>query len=97
MDNTAQSQLMSLNSGVWDSVTNSSTTNAFGTTVCNDWWSGYCQPIRYYPYQSTTYIDRKIRLKLSEVDTLRRACKGDEKLKEVLKKITPMIEVEVDL
>ncbi len=91
-----EAQLMSLSSGIWDSANNISQTSALGNTT-GDWWTNWCQPIHYYPYPQTTYVDRKIRLKLSEVDTLRKACRDNENLKNVLKKITPMIEVEVDL
>jgi hypothetical protein len=51
------------------------------------------------PYPAWTYTVStkvKIRLTLSEVDRLRKAAKDDEKLKAILSKFTPSIEVIVD-
>lgn len=55
-------------------------------------WRPYYE--RRYPwiYQPTT----KIRLKLSEVEYLRKLCEDDKKLRETMEKFAPHIEVEVD-
>lgn len=52
-------------------------------------------PYPYYPVVSSPA--RPIKLTLAEVDRLRKAAKSDEKLKEILVKFTPQIEVIVDL
>lgn len=78
-----------------DGLTNSS--GQWGTMSTNAYFAPNTQWHYWYPWKTTEYIDRKIRVKLSELDTLRKAAKGDDKLKEVLKKFTPLIEVEVDL
>lgn len=54
----------------------------------------------WYPYYTATFWDirepARIRLKLSEVERLREAARGDEALRATLNKFTPYIEVEVD-
>jgi hypothetical protein len=42
------------------------------------------------------YRDRKITLKMSEIDKLRKAAKENKDLKDILNKFTPLIEVEID-
>ena len=62
------------------------------------WWDTY--HYHYYtPYIQpiTVARDVKVVLKFSEVDRLRKAAQKDEKLKAVLEKLTPCIEVVVDL
>lgn len=51
-------------------------------------------PANYWTYGYTE--PRKIRLKLSEVEKLRAAARKDKALKEVLRKFTGHIEIEVD-
>lgn len=65
--------------------------------------SGYCVGDYWYPYLQPiyrpTYVlsgQPKLRLKLSEVERLREAARGDEALRATLNKFTPYIEVEVD-
>lgn len=47
-------------------------------------------------YSWTSYVTQKVRLKLSEVERLRDAAKADKKLRDVLNKLAPAIEIEVD-
>ena len=78
-------------------------TNAACTTAsvngCGDTWyyGGYWYP--YYPtvpfYQTAT-TERRVSLKLSEVERLRKAAKDDPKLKAILNKFTEFIEITVD-
>ena len=65
------------------------------------WWEEkhYHHYHHYTPYLQPLTIERdvKVVLKFSEVDRLRKAAQKDEKLKAVLEKLTPCIEVVVDL
>jgi hypothetical protein len=54
-----------------------------------DWWRTYCYPVIASPM-------RPIKLTLSEVERLRKAAKDDAKLKAILQKFTPQIEITVD-
>jgi hypothetical protein len=61
---------------------------------------GLCYNGLYYPWY-TPYVWNvtapvKIRLKLSEVERLREAARGDEALRATLQKFTAHIEIEVD-
>ena len=63
-----------------------------------NWWPEY--HYHYYtPYIQPITVTRdvKVTLKFSEVDRLRKAAQKDAKLKAVLEKLTPCIEVVVDL
>ena len=65
-----------------------------------DPWQATTNTVTYYPYHWCTChgcCDHRITLSLKEVDTLRRAAKGNKKLTAVLQKLTPKIEVEIDL
>lgn len=55
--------------------------------------TSYC-PYWYYPVVPSPA--RPIKLKLSEIERLRKAAKGDKALKEILSKFTDQIEIEVD-
>ena len=70
--------------------------NLAGVTTCYPNWWVYPQTY-YYPWYvpSTTYVNvpEKIRLKAGEVERLRKAASRDAKLKAVLNKFTPLIEV----
>ena len=57
-------------------------------TYTNYWWP-------YYPVYTTSPA-RPIKLKMSEVERLRKAAKDDPKLKAILNKFTEQIEIEVD-
>ena len=67
----------------------------------------YISPYVGYPvwYTNTVHIchchwcsiEKKVRMSLKEVDTLRRAAKKDAKLRDVLQRLTDFIEVEVEL
>ncbi len=59
------------------------------------WWPEH--HYHYYIQPITVTRDVKVVLKFSEVDRLRKAAQKDEKLKAVLEKLTPCIEVTVDL
>jgi len=82
-------------------VTAANTTCPTGAVnSCGDWWyyyGGY-----WYPncYPTVTYSalgdPRPIKLKLSEVERLRKAVKDDPKLKAILNKFTTQIEIAVD-
>jgi len=83
----------------------STDTNYVHTTMTNTWWPyDYLQPWYIQPYYDpvynttyvTTYVDQKIKLKLSEVERLRKAARQDKRLKTVLEKFTQLIEIEVD-
>src|SRR5438105_2233097 len=69
-------------------------------TISNNWWPyqypWYVQPYEYHYHYSTVTVDRKIPLKLSEIEHLRKVAAKDAKLKDVLSKLTPLIEVVVD-
>ena len=82
-------------------------------TTNTDNWTGdfipyvspYVAPWYPYVYSNTVHIchchwcsiEKKVRMTLKEVDTLRRAAKKDAKLREVLQRLTDFIEVEVEL
>ena len=59
-------------------------------TIRTDWWTSYYSPVFY------SSPARTIRLKLSEVERLRKAAKADDKLKAILQKFTDQIEIAVD-
>jgi len=61
-----------------------------------DTTSNYVNGTYYYQWTDWWPTLQKVRLKMSEVETLRRAAKKDRALKKVLEKIGPHIEVEVD-
>ncbi len=63
-----------------------------GTIANADSWVTTTSPTYWGNYWQHT----KIRLKLSEVEHLRAAARTDKKLRKVLKKFAPYIEVEVD-
>lgn len=92
--------------GVVGTLTSGWTGESIGNNVSNN-LAGLCYPNwwvwptpYYYPYYVpvTTYVNvpSKIRLKSSEVERLRQAAKRDAKLKKVLSKFTPLIEVELE-
>ncbi len=64
--------------------------------VVGPWW-GYNNSWWYPVYHHTEITEKKVRLKLSEVERLKKAAKDDPKLREVLVKLTQVIEVEIDL
>jgi len=66
-------------------------------TNWQDWTGGTTSCNIHYNWCSCHWHGGKIRLSLKEVDTLRKAAKKDSKLKEVLNKLTPKIEVEIEL
>lgn len=55
---------------------------------------GCYTPIRSYTWSYPVYT--RIRLKLSEIEHLRKRCRDDHKLKMIMRKFAPHIEVEVD-
>jgi len=59
------------------------------TVYTYPWWATHY----YYHYDTPR---RPIKLKLSEVEKLRKAAKADAKLKEILQKFTDHIEITVD-
>jgi hypothetical protein len=63
-------------------------TAVFPWTYTNSWWP-------YYPVYTASPA-RPIKLKMSEVERLRKAAKDDSKLKAILNKFTTQIEIEVD-
>lgn len=68
-------------------------------TGCNCWPCScgatyYVQPTYYPAYYPATYAT-KIRLTVDDVNKLRAAGRKDAKLKAILQKLTPAIEVEV--
>lgn len=69
-----------------------------GNTWKVDWWTWPWPAYQPYYVPPTTYVTvaEKVRLKSSEVDRLRAAAKRDAKLKAVLQKFTPLIEVELE-
>jgi len=77
-----------------DSVSSASLTTSYNPTETTH----YVTPAYSYYYHDTYWWPtlQKVRLKMSEVETLRRAAKKDKALKKVLEKIGPHIEVEVD-
>lgn len=78
----------------WDKTDSGATLTVGGTdNLTGDWWTP-TYPSYWYTYP--TYSERKIRLKLSEVERLREAARGDEGLREILQKFSPHIEIEVD-
>lgn len=82
--------------GVTSALTACTTASVNG---CGNTWyyGGYWYP--YYPtvtFYQTDNIERKVSLKLSEVERLRKAAKDDPKLKAVLNKFTEFIEITVD-
>lgn len=66
-------------------------------TSTNVWHSGYnwIQPTYYWPYY-TRFEREKVRLKLSEVETLREVARDNSKVRDVLNKLSHLIEIEVD-
>ena len=82
----------------WTDASQTTTSGSFGIntwpwwpeTHHNHYYNGYLQPF-------SIERDVKVVLKFSEVDRLRKAAQKDEKLKAVLEKLTPCIEVIVDL
>jgi len=62
---------------------NTTVTNAMNCSYLTVWPNWYSYPVR-------------IVLKLSEVEHLRKICKNNAKLKEILNRFTPYIEVQVD-
>ena len=108
---TATGMTCSLNSG-WTNASQTTTVGDFtggsytgdiigfdyGTNYWPKWWDRH--HYHYYtPYIQPITVERdvKVTLKFSEVDRLRKAAQKDEKLKAVLEKLTPCIEVVVDL
>jgi hypothetical protein len=75
-----------LDSRHWDG--GSGCTGQSPWTYTNYWWP-------YYPVYTTSPA-RPIKLKMSEVERLRKAAKDDPKLKAILNKFTEQIEIEVD-
>lgn len=73
--------------------------NATSSTTVS-WWPHWvpdttsARPLTYW--YETKQAPRPIRLKLSEVERLRVAAKGDDDLRAVLQKFAPHIEIEVD-
>lgn len=58
---------------------------------------GYYQVLPHYYYpMSYSSPSRPIKLKLSEIERLRKAAKGDKHLKDILAKFTDLIEITVD-
>ena len=68
-------------------------------TYWPNWWDHHHHYYHYTPWITPITVSRdvKVTLKFSEVDRLRKAAQKDEKLKAVLEKLTPCIEVVVDL
>jgi hypothetical protein len=82
-------------SGTWNSV-NSTTTS----TVTNWCWGCNCWPCHchhdyHYHYNTYSTPHRPIRISVGELDVLRKAAKGNRRLKAVLEKFTDQVEVEV--
>lgn len=51
----------------------------------------------YTPTYTWSYpVYTRIRLKLSEIEHLRKRCRDDHKLKKIMRKFAPHIEVEID-
>ena len=71
----------------------------YGTNYWPNWWDHQHHYYHYTPWITPVTVTRdvKVVLKFSEVDRLRKAAQKDEKLKAVLEKLTPCIEVVVDL
>ena len=91
----SQSMGMSNAANACVSVSNNLAGDWVQTTYTPGWW---CYPqTYYYPWYvpATTYVNvpEKIRLKSGEVERLRKAAARDAKLKAVLNKFTPLIEV----
>lgn len=63
------------------------------------WWDHHHHYYHYTPYIQpiTSCVTVRVMLKFSEVDLLRKAAQRNKKLKAVLEKLTPCIEVVVDL
>lgn len=91
--------LMGLTDG-W--LNNSAQTISNGVGSLTNCMGSYINGYNWYPsyvYPLTTYISspaRPIKLKLSEVEKLRKAAKADKSLKEILTKFTGLIELTVD-
>lgn len=78
----------------WLSFSNTaSATLSIGGNISSDWYTP-TYPTYYYTWP--TYSERKIRLKLSEVERLREVARKDEGVREILQKFSPHIEIEVD-
>lgn len=73
--------------GDWDS----STTFVYPDNNFAPWYP-YYTPTYWWPYS----VERKITLKLSEVEHIRKVCRKDAKLRETMNKLAPCIEVQVD-
>ena len=69
-------------------LNNASATNCLQTDS-NYYWNTWPQWTQYVP-------SRPIRLTLSEVDKLRAVAKKDKAVREILRKFTPQIDIEVD-
>ena len=75
-----------------------STTTGGICSTCDPWWVYPWDCYRpYYLPAPAFHAAQKVVLKSSEVDRLRTAAKRDAKLKAVLEKLTPCIEVEIEL
>lgn len=73
--------------------------NNLGYTSLSCGCHGWCTCRTVYHWWPSTHVEYRnvsIRLKMSEVDALRRRAKGDAKLRRILEKFTPHIEVVVD-
>ncbi len=89
MDNHA----IALTANYWNDSTVPNTTGV----VTTEWGTNFYWPQSWWYYPATRIETAKVRLKFSEVEALKRACKDNPKLREVLVKLTPAIEVEIDL
>lgn len=76
-----------------DGTTGATLTVGSTNTLTGDWWTP-TYPSYWYTYP--TYSERRIRLKLSEVERLREVARKDEGVREILQKFSPHIEIEVD-
>jgi hypothetical protein len=85
-------------SGNWLDYTPTTTSgSAINTTITTASVFGYGYYTYASPYYWVTPSDaRPIKLKMSEVEILRKAAKDDPKLKAILNKFTNQIEIAVD-
>lgn len=91
-------QLATLNASIWStSPTIDNVSLGAVNFATSDWWHPYVYPQTYVTYRAPEYKTVKVRLKMSEVVRLKKAADADPKLREVLVKLTPAIEVEIDL
>ena len=88
-----------VSSGVIDYTTGDNIGFDYGVNYWPNWWDHNHHYYHYTPWITPITVSRdvKVTLKFSEVDRLRKAAQKDEKLKAVLEKLTPCIEVVVDL